>query len=203
MSRSPAEAWAEPLDQAMAAFGIDTVDRASMFLANVAHESRELTALEENLSYRPARLLEVFPRHFKDLAEAERYSSLGPAAIASRVYANRLGNGGEISGDGWTYRARGPIGVTFKSNYMACSVAICGDADTLLKNPEFLRDPEFGAASAGWYWDSRDCNARADAGDFDGVCDLINIGRKTSRIGDSNGFDDRVSYLRRIRAALS
>lgn len=190
------DAWIPGLLQAQGAYGIDSRKRVTTWLANIAHESSELTQLEENMNYRsPARLLEVFPRHFRDLAEAEHYITLGPEAIASRVYANRNGNGPEESRDGWTFRARGPNGVTFRSNYQACSVALCGDATTLIENPEFLCDPEFGAASAGWYWDLTKCNAAADADDFDGVCDLINIGRKTVAMGDSNGFQDRKHYL--------
>ena len=106
------------------------------------------------------------------------------------------------SSDGYLYRGRGPIGLTFKSNYMACSSAICGDADVLLMNPEFLADPEFGAASAAWYWNLHSCNAFADACDFDGVCDAINLGRKTLALGDSIGYADRLTYLERARRAL-
>lgn len=195
--------WVGPLEQSMLAFKIDTRARAAMFLANIAHESVELTELEENLRYRSAeRLRAVFPRHFLSTLDAERYVRAGPEAIANKVYANRLGNGSELSGDGWRYRARGPIGLTFKANYAACSQAICGDSETLVHNPELVMDPEFGAASAAWFWDQARCSESADKDDFDGVCDRINIGRKTLAIGDSNGYKSRLEYLEAALRAL-
>lgn len=188
--------WLPGLVLTAEAYGITTRKRVLMWLANLAHESAELTRLEEDLRYtNPARLLQIFPRHFDDIDHAARYVRMGQEAIAARVYANRLGNGPEESGDGWTYRARGPNGLTFKTNYMSFSLAMFGDSQTLLDHPEYLIDPEIGAASAGWYWDLTKCSAAADGGDFDGVCDLINIGRKTIAMGDSNGFADRQHYL--------
>jgi putative chitinase len=190
-------AWAGPLEQAMVAFDIVTPERGGMFLANVAHESRELTELEENFNYRtPARLHAVFPRFFVDEDAAAKYIELGPEAIANRVYANRYGNGSEESGEGWRFRGRGPLGLTFKDNYLRCSKKICGDEATLVDNPELVTDPEFGAASAAWYWDTAGCSTSADANDFDGVCDRINFGKKTVAMGDSNGFADRLHYFR-------
>jgi putative chitinase len=195
--------WVKPFEEAMQAFGIDTPRNAAWFFANIAHESIELTALEENLRYSSvARLRQVFPRFFPDDEIAARYIKAGPEAIANRVYADRLGNGGEISGDGWAYRARGPVGLTFKSNYIACSLAICRDIDTLLKNPELIVDPEFGAASAAWYWAQAKCSESAANGDFDGCCDLVNIGRKTIAQGDSNGFADREQYRLKAERAF-
>jgi putative chitinase len=194
-------AWIGPLEQAMLAFGIDNRQRVSMFLANFAHESCELTKLEEDFHYKPDRLLQVFPKRIKDLTEADVLCARGPEAIANRVYANRLGNGPEESGDGWLYRGRG-IGLTFRANYGACSSAIMRDNSVLIDNPEFVADPEFGAAAAAWFWATNDCNDLADAGDFDGVCDKINLGRKTIHVGDSNGYADRLQYLERCHKYL-
>lgn len=200
-SKAVVEDWVEPLQNAMLAFGISNSERQAMFVAQIAHESAELTALEENLNYSAKRLRQVFPRFFPDDEIAARYAG-NPEAIASRVYGSRLGNGPEESGDGYRFRGRGPIGVTFRANYGSCSVAICGDINVLLDNPEYLTYPEFGAASAGWYWDLHDCGKYADAGDFDGVCDAVNIGHKTIAMGDSNGFADRLHYLRLAREAF-
>lgn len=190
--------WIGPLEQAMHAYSIETPARAAAFLAQLAHETRELQDLEENMRYSAARLRAVFPRHFPDDAIAARYAAAGPEAIANKVYADRLGNGPEASGDGWRYRARAG-GITFKGNYGACSLRICGDRDTLLINPEFLVDPEFGAAATAWYWHANNCNELADAGDFDGISDVWNIGHKTKAYGDSNGFADRLAYFERAR----
>lgn len=195
--------WCGPLQEAMDAYGIlETRNRCAMFLATLAYESAELTRLEESFKYTPERLLAVFPKRFSNLAECRKYVAMGPEAIASRVYADRLGNGSEASGDGWTYRGRAG-GLTFKANYMEASVALCKDADTLLNNPEFVALPEFGAACACWHFEAQGCSASADANDFDGVCDKTNIGHKTQAVGDSNGFRDRVTYLARAWAATA
>lgn len=196
-------AWMGPLEQAMAAWSITSPPRVAAFLAQVAHESAELTQLEENLRYSAQGLRKVFPKYFPNDELAAAYAKAGPEAIASRVYSDRLGNRNEASGDGWLYRGRGPLGVTFRSNYSACSIEIAGDADTLLLNPEFLSDPEFGAAAAGWYWGLHEINELADKGDFDGVCDAVNLGRKTIALGDSNGYADRVSYWKRAIEATA
>jgi putative chitinase len=196
-----AAAWIGAFEQAMLAFAINTPIRMAMYLAQFAHESCELTQLRENMHYSAAGLRKTFPRHFPDDAIAQRYAALGPEAIANKVYANRLGNGPEESGDGWTYRASGG-GLTFKANYMACSADICGDAEILLKNPELGAEPEFGAAAFAWYWSQHKCNELADAGDFDGVSDVVNIGHKTIAKGDSNGFADREKYLARALEVL-
>jgi putative chitinase len=198
-----AAAWLGALQQAMLAYRINTPERMAAFLAQIAHESRELTALEENLHYSAPRLRQVFGRFFGDDATAQRYATLGPVAIANRVYADRNGNGAEASGDGWRYRGRGPLAVTFKDNYRACSIAACGDASTLLEHPEFLADPEFGAAAAAWYWDLHKCNELADRGDFDAISDEINLGHRTAAQGDSNGFADRLAYFKRASVALA
>lgn len=195
--------WIGPLEQAAIAWDIYRPHRLAPWLANLAHESRELRGLEEDLHYKtPARLRLIFGRHFPTDEMAATYIAKGPEAIASHVYASRLGNGDEASGDGWKYRARGPIGVTFHDNYRDGSIAVCGDADTLLLNPEFAALPDFGAALAAWYWVAHGCNKFADAGDFDGVCDCINIGHKTLKVGDSNGYADRYTYLDRANKAL-
>lgn len=194
--------WVEPLREAMGAFDIDTSLRVAMFLANIAHESAELTKLEEDTRYTSAdRLLRMFPRRFSSLSEAGEYVQLGEEAIANRVYANRFGNGAESSGDGWRYRARGPIGITFKTNYQSVSKVLCED-DTLVDHPQLLIHAGFGAASAAWYWDQHGCNELADIGDFDGCCDIVNLGRRTTTRGDSNGFAERESYWRRAERVL-
>jgi len=192
-ARNVAYAWVGPLNQAMAAFDINTTARMAAFLAQIAHESAELQVLEENLNYSAARLREIFPRHFPDDATAQRYHRR-PVKIASRVYANRIGNGPEETGDGWLYRGRGPMQITFKANYRACSIVICGDVDTLLINPDFLVRPEFGAAAAARFWADKGCNELADRGDFEGITRRIN--------GGLNGLADRVAHWHRAIQAL-
>lgn len=176
--------FTEPLAAACAEFGIDTPGRLAAFLAQVAHESGELRTTVENLNYSAEALRKVFPRHFSDPATALDYARQ-PQRIANRVYANRMGNGDESSGDGWRHRGMGLIQVTGKQNQSACLAALGQD------DPSYLMSDEGAARSAAWFWSVNKLNAYADKGDFDGVCDVVNRGRKTAAEGDSIGWADR------------
>lgn len=165
--------FVEPLKAACEAAEINTRARVTAFLAQAAVESRELMDLEENLSYRAARLREIFPAKFATDEIAAQYAGK-PEAIANRVYAGKGGNGDEASGDGWRYRGRGIFQITLKDNYRRCSIAICGDADTLLTNPEFLTDPDYACMAAAWYWGEHNLNRWADLGDFETLTAQIN-----------------------------
>jgi len=193
--------FVEPLNAALMAAGIDTPARVAAFLAQAGHESAQLTRLEEGLSYSAERLLALFPSRLTafDAAELARQ----PERLANRLYGGRMGNGPEGSGDGWRYRGRGIFQVTGRDNYRTCSIAICDDADTLLVNPEFLTDPDYACMAAAWYWGEHDLNRYADAGDFDGLSDMINRGRKTVTVGDAHGYGDRVAYWKRAIGALA
>ena len=104
------------------------------FCAQLAHESGQLQRWTENLSYRWERLRQVFPKYFPSDAEARPFDRK-PERIANRVYANRMGNGPEASGDGWRYRGRGPIQLTRTDNYRACGQGIGVD---LVDDPDLL-----------------------------------------------------------------
>ena len=132
-----ANKWHLPLNDAMAEYGITTPARQAAFLAQVAHESARLGVLEENLNYSAEGLVKVFPRHFPTLKAAALYARQ-PEKIASKVYANRLGNGDEESGEGWLYRGRGLIQITGADNYRACGTALGLD---LIASPEKLTIP--------------------------------------------------------------
>lgn len=201
--------WIDPLNSAMETAQINTPARVAAFIANAADESAEFTALEENLNYGGDALLRVFPSHFTpaDVGSFVRQ----PQRIANRVYANRMGNSHESSGDGWRYRGRGLFQITGKDNYRVASIALVGDADTLLTNPELLADPDYACLGAAWFW--RDHMAKvgdevltlnqcADAGHFDPICDVINIGHVTARVGDSNGYPARLTYYNRALEVL-
>jgi len=197
-----AELCLGPLNEAMAEREIDTAARIAPFLANVAHESGELRRFRENMNYRADRLLVVFKNHF-DAESAKAYAG-NPVAIANRVYANRNGNGDEQSGDGWKYIARGGIGITFYDNYRKVSFGLYGDGDILLARPELLEEPIGAMRSAAFFWWSNGLNHIADCPDsFDTVCDVINRGRKTARIGDANGYAERLAYFDRAKKVLA
>jgi putative chitinase len=160
------------LDAAMRRFGIDTPARMAAFCAQLAHESGQLQRWTENLSYRWPRLRQVFPKYFPSDADARPFDRQ-PERIANRVYANRMGNGPETSGDGWRYRGRGPIQLTGKANYRACGEAIGVD---LVADPDLLATPEPGCLAAAWFWARNGLNALADAGDFVTITRRINGG---------------------------
>lgn len=195
-----AAAWVESLNVSMETVYADSHPRAIRFLAQFAHESAGFTSLEENLNYSAKGLLETFPKHF-DLSTATKYARQ-PERIANRVYANRMGNGDEASGDGWEYRGRG-AGITGRDNYARCSIAICLDVDTLIKNPELLVEPSYAAMAFSWFWSEHSLNALADASRFDAISDMINQGHITPREGDANGYADRLAWLKKFDEVMA
>lgn len=167
-----AQNWVQPFTDAMAKWGIDHPQRAAMFLAQVGVETENLTHFEENLNYSAARLLAVFPSHFADSADAKRVAALGPKAIANRVYANRLGNGSEASGDGWRHRGMGAIQLTGRSNQQAFFVQAGYDPD--VDPASVLLSLKGAADSAGWFWKKHGLNLLADADDCDACTRIVN-----------------------------
>lgn len=173
-----ADKWFSALSKAMQRYDISTKKRIAAFLAQIIHESAAFTQLVENLNYSAAGLMATWPKRFDTLEKAKMYER-SPERIANFVYGGR--NGNNVSGDGWLYRGRGLIQVTFKENYRNCGNAIGYD---LLTQPELLERPEISALSAGWYWDSRNLNQLADFGD------MVNITKKIN--GGINGLSDRL-----------
>ncbi|MBL0142674.1 MAG: glycoside hydrolase family 19 protein [Betaproteobacteria bacterium] len=191
---SRAAAFLAPLSRAMARYEIaDSEARIAAFLAQGAHESAELTQLEENLNYSASGLVRTWPRRFSlELALAcERQ----PERIANVVYANRLGNGDEASGDGWRFRGRGIFQLTGRENYADASLAICGDASVLVESPQLVAEPEYACETAGWYWQARGLNELADAGEFTAITRRIN--------GGTLGIEERTAYWKRAIGALA
>lgn len=189
--------FADELLQAMGSFEINTISRQAHFLAQVAHESGGFRAVVENLNYSLDSLRRVFPRYFKTDPDAAAYARQ-PEKIANRVYADRLGNGPEESGDGWWFRGRGLIQITGKTNYRACSVALFAD-DRLVKSPQLLEQPRFACESAAWFWNSRQLNQLADT---DGRTEaIVAITQKIN--GGLNGIEDRREWLTRTQLALT
>ena len=166
-----AEKIIDALNAAMDEFEINTPQRRAMFLAQCCHESGHFRAVSENLNYKADSLSRVFPKYFKDV-DPNDYAKQ-PEKIANRVYGNRMGNGDEHSGDGYRYRGRGYIQLTGKSNYEACGDDLEVD---LTENPDYLTTPVGAARSAAWFWDSRDLNDLADAGDIKTCTKKINGG---------------------------
>jgi putative chitinase len=174
-----ADVWLPFIQAACDKYNVNTVNRIAAFLANVGVESTSLTRFEENLHYSAAELAKVWPTRYavKNLAElktpnelAIKLAAAGPEAIANNVYASRMGNGDEQSGDGWTYRGQGPIQITGKSNILRCLAAIGLTSEP----PDLLQKPKAGALSAAWFFSSNKCNELADAGKISEIVKNIN-----------------------------
>lgn len=169
-------------------FDIDTPFRIAHFCAQCWCESGALKAFEENMNYSETRLLQRFPKYFN--VGNVHYYAHNPEKIANRVYANRMGNGSEGSGDGWRYRGRGCFQLTGYSNYKAYSESEFCVGD-LLRHPEWLAKSPGAYKSAMWYWWKNRCNTLADKDDVRGVTKKVN--------GGYNGLADRTEYLRKFK----
>lgn len=182
----------EPIDRLTKEFGIqESKERLAGFFANVHIETRGLTAFVEDLYYTEARLKAVWPK--RDLARFARK----PEALANNVYANRMGNGPEESGDGWKYRGRGLKMLTGKGMYEQFQKANrhrLPENFDVVENPDLILGPEWMVLSAVWYWKSKGCNELMDQGNFKRVCYVIN--------GGYIGYDDRLKQYNRILKTL-
>ncbi len=146
------------IPEAAAKFGITTNLRLAHFLAQCALESTGFTATVENLNYRAARLMQVFPKYFRNVDPAAYANN--PAKIANRVYADRMGNGDEASGDGFKFRGRGYIQLTGKNNYTSFSEFVGEDC---VADPDLVAN-KYPLASAAFYFNSNHIWAICDRG---------------------------------------
>jgi putative chitinase len=178
------QAWTTALNEVLPTYKIDTPERIASFLAQCGHESAGFTVLQENLNYSADGLNKIFKKYFPTLESAQPYARK-PEMIANRVYGGRMGNGDEASGEGYKFRGRGPIQLTGKDNYTACSDFLFQD-DTLLQNPDMLLDPEYALHSACWFWWKNDLNNYADSADLVTMTKRIN--------GGTIGLEDRIKH---------
>lgn len=180
------------LNKMFAKYGINTEYRVAAFLAQVGHESGEFTAVKENLNYSAVALRKVFPKYFPSDALANAYARK-PERIANRVYANRMGNGTEASGDGYKYRGRGLIQLTGKNNYTAFAKYVGMTVDQAIA---YLETTEGAVESAAWFWHTNGLNALADRGpgSFTQVTQRIN--------GGQNGAAHRLQLYNRALSIL-
>ena len=174
--------WFQALSQLLPEYQIDTPQRMAAFLAQCAHESGNFVFIKENLNYKAASLRKVFPKYFPDDAIAAQYANK-PEKIANRVYANRMGNGPEESGDGYAFCGRGLIQVTGHDNYswFAASLGITPEEAS-----EYMETFEGAAQSACWFWETNNLNQWADRGDILTLTKRIN--------GGTIGLEDRIKH---------
>jgi putative chitinase len=164
--------YVDPLNKVADHYEMNTSARLAAFLAQTAHESGGFNFIKENLNYGARGLLATFKKYFPSEELARQYERQ-PERIANRVYANRMGNGDESSGDGWKFCGRGLIQLTGKSNY----TRLAADLDmTLDECIQYLETPEGAVASAGWFWDQNNLNNYADKQDFIMLTKRINGG---------------------------
>ena len=163
--------WVDLLNQYLPKYEINTKDRLVMFLAQTSHESSQYTVLKENLFYSSQGLLKVFPKYFNE-KQAEQYAKK-PIMIASRVYANRMGNGDEASQDGWKYSGKGIIQLTGKSTVSEFSTSI---NKTLDETCEYLLTKDGALQSVLYYWNKNKLNISADSKDITSNTKKINGG---------------------------
>ena len=168
-----------------AKFNITNVLRLAHFLAQAGHESGQFKATSENLNYSSKGLLGIFPRYFTP-ALAEQYARQ-PQKIANRVYGGRMGNGAEITGDGFKFRGRGYIQLTGKDNYTQFDKAVPED---ILTNPDLVSG-KYALMSAAWFFDKNKlwgiCDKGADQGTVTAVTKRVN--------GGTIGLPDRIKHF--------
>ena len=177
-----AEHWYEALEPLLPDYEINTPERIAAFVAQCAHESGGFKFIKENLNYKAASLRTVFGKYFPNDDLANAYAKK-PEMIANRVYASRMGNGDEHSGDGYRYCGRGLIQLTGRSNYenFAASLEISPE-----EAADYLGTFEGAAQSACWFWESNNLNSVADAGDIKKMTKIIN--------GGYIGLEDRMAH---------
>jgi putative chitinase len=181
--------YVDILNIKLPAYGIDNRKRVASFLAQVGHESAGFTARAENLNYSAAGLLKTFPRYFNS-ATAAAYARQ-PERIANRVYANRMSNGPEASGDGWKYRGKSLIQATGKANHEAFARWI---GMTLDDATAYLTTIEGAVMGAVWFWTVHDLNDLADADRITDMTRVINGGKL--------GLTERKALWRKALALL-
>ena len=170
-----------------------TPERAAHFFGQTSHETGGFHLFSENLNYSASGLKNIFGKYFPgDLAESYARQ---PMKIASRVYANRMGNGDEASGDGWKFCGRGALQTTGKGNYLAFSLN--------LNKPEIMTSPELVASdyafeSALFFFEKNKLWTIADQGVNDAA--ILALTKKIN--GGTNGLEDRASLTKRYYSWL-
>lgn len=189
--REPDE-WVSVLNDVLPKNNINTPERVAAFIAQCGHESGGWRVFSENLNYSAAGLDAVFGKYFKRAGRNANSYARNPEKIANIVYANRMGNEDESSGDGWKYRGRGPIQITGKNNYSAFAKESGID---VVSNPDLIaEDKDVALKSAIWFWNKNNLNKYADIGDITRMTRIIN--------GGYNGLEDRIDKYNKILESI-
>jgi len=172
-------------------WGISTPQQQAAFIGQCGHECGNFTKLEEGLSYSADRLMKIWPKRFPTLESAQPYARNGKA-LANKVYASRMGNRDEASGDGYRFRGSGWLQLTGHDNFYHAGKA-CG-VDFVM-NPDLVRTPQYAAMTAGWFWSTHKCNEVAQTNDWVKLTKIIN--------GGNIGLADRIAHTNQALAVLT
>jgi len=175
--------WVDALNETFQRFNILTPIQQASFIGQCGHECGNFRILEENLNYRAETLMKLWKSRFPTIEVANEYAK-NPKKIANKVYANRMGNRDESSGDGYRFRGRGCIQLTGHANYFHAGQA-CGE--DFVMQPDLVATPRYAAMTAGWFWDTHKLNQYADRQDFLMMTKKIN--------GGTIGLDDRIKHI--------
>lgn len=177
----------------MEKFAINTPLRLAHFLSQCGHESGNFRLTQENLNYSSKGLVGIFKKYFPTEALAAQYQR-NPQKIANRVYASRMGNGDEASGEGFKFRGRGYIQLTGKTNYSAFDKTV---EDDIIANPDLIAT-KYPLLSAAWFWSKNGLNTIADGGSTDEV-----VTKATKRVnGGTIGLADRIKHFKEYHTLL-
>ena len=183
----------EQIPEVMQKFGVNTPLRLAHFLAQCGHESGGFKLTQENLNYSAKGLMGIFKKYFPTEALANAYARQ-PQKIANKVYASRMGNGPESSGEGYKFRGRGFIQLTGKQNYTAFDASV---PESIVDNPDLVAT-KYPLASAAWFWSKNGLNAIADTGASTEVVTKI-----TKRVnGGTIGLADRIKHFKEYHGLL-
>jgi putative chitinase len=189
--------WCAALNEMLPKYGITTDKRIAGFISQCAHESMDFRVLQENLNYKEATLLKVFPRYFGPGKENAAEYAGKPEKIANYVYMDKhrskqgaLGN--VKDGDGWLFSGKGLKQVTGRANTTAFGKTIGMTAE---EAAAYLLTKKGALESALWFWGSRNLNEVADTGDQVRLTKIIN--------GGDIGLADRQARYAKAMAALS
>jgi putative chitinase len=188
--------WCAALNEMLPKYGITTDKRIAGFISQCAHESMDFRVLEENLNYREATLLKVFPRYFGPGKENAAEYAGKPEKIANYVYMDKNRSKGGALGnhkenDGWAMRGKGLKQVTGRANHEAFGKTVGMTAE---EAAEYLMTKKGALESALWFWGSRNLNEVADTGDVTRLTKIIN--------GGNIGLADRQQRFAKAMAAL-
>lgn len=184
------EALANALNYVLPQYDITSKEQVACFLGQCGHESGEFNVLKENLNYSAEGLCKVWPKRFPSASAAQPYNR-NPEKIANKVYADRMGNGSEASGEGFKFRGRGCIQLTGKDNYTKFAKACGKSLDDAVSYCETL---EGALASGAFFWKTNNLNRFVEKKDYTGLTKAIN--------GGTHGLDDRTNKYKKALSVL-